>query len=511
MTVIGADRTILWFQPDGAGTAFVPFGIGDKAAGMSGKSVPGAGRSPVYGRNEFGQPTVIKINREAPGDLPNATITIYERAQMDILLKALQRGCPINIQTRIAKCGSLNNPGNWDIIDHWANGEVTNYSPGDAPVLDYNGEGIQVEGSVSFTHYIRLVQTALSSLTTTEAQDILSVTGIPDEDCNSCGNGYPGADNIMYFGAASSGSADANLLYSRNGGGSIQTVSAQPFATPGNNEDVSFVAVRPVSQSQLRIVVATNTPVATSDAQYAFADVTYGAEGTTVWTNQTIAGTANNDVVTAMGWMLFDRLYFAAAGDIYVSTNQGQTDPGTAIYTGSVQINGFAKSPDESEVWAFGNSNLILRELEGNNVFEVRTGPSGGGTFHSLVVAGDGTIYAGNGTSFYVSIDKANGVGNWTELYDFGSNKAVKKIQVIGGFRALGGDSQLLRAVVDDTTGGTGAVYLSPDGGATWQLVPTLTNTGYNDAYFSQVDDNKAVIVGDTSGGVGVIHRLAPK
>lgn len=509
MTIIGQDRVILWFQPNGPGTAFVPYGIGEKAGGMSGKTIPGPGRTPIYGRTETGAPVTIKVNREPPGDLPSATLTLYERAQVDLLLEALQKGCPINVQTRITKCGVLNNPGNWDVIDHWAGGEVTSYNPGDAPQVEFGGEGVTVEGSVSFTHYIRLVQTSLAQLTNTITENVLAIAGIPDEDCNLCGNGYPGADEIMYFGAASGGSGDGELHYTRNGGGSILPVSAHPFASSGNSEDISFVVVRPITQTQLQVVVGTGTSVVGTKAQFAFATVSYGGEGTTTWTVNTIAATATGDAITAMFWPMYDRLYMASAGDIYVSTDQGETDPGAAIYTGATQINAFAVSPDKSNVWAVGASNLILREVDQDDVFATRVGPAGGGEFHSIAVAADGTIYAGNGTSIYKNTDQANNAGNWTQLKNFGANKRVVAIQCIGGQRALGGDSQLLRAVVDDTAGGVGEVYLSVDGGASWQAVPSLTNTGYNAAYFSEINDNLAVVVGDASGSVGQIHRLA--
>lgn len=508
MTILGQDRAILWIQPDGPGTSWKPFGVGEKAAGVTGKTVPGAGRTPVYGRTEFGKPVLIKMNAEAPGDLPSATIQLYERGQIDVLLRALQRNCPINIQVRIVKCGVLNNPNIWDVIDHFAGGQVTTYNPGDAPSAEFNGEIIQAEGSVSFTHHIRLVGTSLSRLTTSEAENLLSIAGIPDEDCNACGNGYPGADQIMYIGAES-GLAAANVLYTRNGGGTWAATSADPFVTVG--EDISFIAVRFINETQIRVIVATNVTAAGAKARIAWADVDLGDEGTTVWTVVSITNTVNGEVVEGMGWLTFDRLYLAAAGDIYVSEDQGESVSGTAIYTGSTVINGFAISADESTVIAFGASNLFLRELGQSDLFETRVGPSGGGTFYSAAIAGDGTVYAGNGTSIYKSTDQGGQAGNWTELKDFGTNKRVVAIQCVGGSRALGGDSEIIRAVVDDTAGANGQVWLSVSGGADWTQITEVTNLGYNGAYFSQISDNLAVIVGDAQGGTGVIHRLAEK
>lgn len=92
----------------------------------------------------------------------------------------------------------------------------------------------------------------------------------------------------------------------------------------------------------------------------------------------------------------------------------------------------------------------------------------------------------------------------WSSLKDFGANKTVKVINLAGGAKSGGGDSQLIRVVVDDTAGGVGEEWESVDGGATWLETTTLTNTGYNQAYFSSVDDNTAWIVGDG----GVVQKL---
>lgn len=510
--LIKQNEMIIYYQPSGDGTAFKPYGVGKNAGGITGKSVPGTETSPVYGRTELGTPTVITQNLEAPGDLPGATITVYEQGQVDFLLSALQKGCPINIQNRMYSCGVLTNPVAWTSLEHWGGGVVTGYSPGDGPSVEYNGEAVQNEGTVTFTHYIRLVQTGLSRLTTTEAEDILSVAGIPDEDCNRCGNGYPGADQVLVFGAGVTGAADANVLYTENGGGTIAAMSPDPWAGLGSEEN-TFIAIRPITTNQVRVIVGTGTAVVGSKARIAYADLTYGALGTPTWTITTItATTVDTATIQAMAWLTFDRLYIASEGDIYLSTDQGTTDPGAAIYTGATAINGFAKAPDDSEVWAFGASNLILRELDQSGLFVTRVGPAGGGAFTALAIAGDGTLYAGNATSIYRSTDKANVAGNWTELYDFGADKAVRKIACLGGDRAFGGDSQLLYAVVDDTTGAAaGAVWRTVDGGATWQPITTLTNLGYNDAYFSKINDNYGVIVGDASGGTGVIHYLGPQ
>lgn len=503
MAVIGQDRVIVWYQPDGSGTKFVHLGVGEKAGGMTGKSIPAAQRTPVYGRSSFGKPILIKMNTEAPTDLPTATLMIFERAQMDFLRKALNRGCPINIQTRITTCGRLDNPNTWDVLDHWGGGQLTQFDPGDGPSVEYNGEQMMPSGQLAFTHVIRVAQTRLSGLTIDDDEDILAIAGLPDEDCAECGNGYPGADMILYVGAAADTGAPGMVYVSQNGGGVWTALNNQPFA---NDEDTDFLAVKLLNENQIRLIAGTGTTDISNEAKIAYATIGLGAEGTATWTTTFLEGTENGDVVSAMGWLTFDRLYVASDGDIYLSLDQGETVEDDPIYSGATAINGFSVSVDESQVWAFGASNLILREMDQSGVFETRVGPASGGAFSALSVAGDGKVYAGNGTSIFVSTDGANSAGNWTELRDFGTNRVVRRIQVMGGQRALGGDSELLRVVVDNTDG-AGEVWESVDGGSTFNQVPLLANTGYADAYFSEIDDNLGIIVGDD----GVIQRLAPR
>lgn len=505
--IVKQNEAIIWLQPDGPGNAFKPYGVGKKAGGMTGKTIPFKGRSNVYGRSESGAPIAITENIEAPGDSPNATLVLYEQAQVDVLLAAAKKGCPINVQNRITTCGVLSNPASFNALEHWGEGIVTQYSPGDGPSVEFSGTAIQNEATISFRYYIRLVQVGLSALTIGATENLLDIAGIPDEDCNRCGNGYPGADRVLLIGEASDGIADANVWYSVNGGGSFAAVSPLPFAGL-NLEDATFVDVRPINATQVRMIVGTGTAATGAKARFAYADVLYGAMGSPTWTIVSIDNTTvTTSYIEAMEWLMYDRLYIASEGDIYVSENQGNTDPGSPIYTGATAINGFAKSPDDATVWAFGASNLILRELDQNDVFATRTGPSGGGAFTALTVAGDGTIYAGNGTSIFKTTDGAATAAGWTELYDFGTNKVVKSIQAIGGMNALGGSSELLRVVVDDSAGGVGGIWQSFDGGASFAQVTALSNTGYNGAYWSEILDNDAVIIGDG----GAVHLLAPQ
>jgi hypothetical protein len=57
---------------------------------------------------------------------------------------------------------------------------------------------------------------------------------------------------------------------------------------------------------------------------------------------------------------------------------------------------------------------------------------------------------------------------------------------------------------------GTSEFWQTLDGGTTLDQIPELPNDGYNGAYFSETDDNHAVIVGDDDGATGIFHLLTP-
>jgi hypothetical protein len=438
------------------------------------------------------------------------TIGHYDEAEVSYLEKKQLEGCPIYVQIRYVKCGSLDNSKLWDAIDHNGLGIVGDVNPPDGPVTPYAGAALEVTGNVQFQYGFRIVRTSLNSITVSEDQALLDIAMVTENLCNDCGNGYPGADQIIFVSAAPDAAATANVLASSDGGSTFVALSADPFAA---DESPGLLAYDWVDTNVIRLIAACTTTDAAALAKIAYADIVLGAYTTATWIPvvSTSSDGANGEVVTGMGWVSTDRLYLATDGGlIYVITNQGDSWSEDAISAPAVDIAGFSASPDGKVVWAFGATNNILREVGQNSVFAARVGPSGGGAFTALAVANDNTVYAGNGTSIYKSNNEAENVGGWTSLKDFGADHVVKKITCVGGEASRGGDSQILRVVVDDATPGAGEVWESVDGGSSWRQIAELTNGGYNAAASSEIDNNKMVIVGDVSGGLGVVHQLLP-
>lgn len=497
MTIAKQLKIALYVQPDGKGTVMEPISITNH--GMADKVHPGPGRTPIFGRDEFGRYVVKTTTNDAPGGLNTSTIEEDDCGTLSYLSKKFKlQGC-FPLQERWYKCGRIDGP-NWDKLLHYGEIQLTQKTRGAGPTRDATDAVVFDTYELSWPYTVELVKHQLSALSISEDQNLNDIAVLSDlpVGCDDCFPGYT-PDEIMYIAAsarAASPADKAELWYSITGGSSFLPVLADPFAA---GEDILFVALMFLTDTTFRVIVVNGE----TTAQVKYADITLGAEGVASWSGAVTVGAA---AVNAFEWLFYNRAYISNAGDIYISTDQGESFA-AATFTGSNNINAFARNNAGDRVWAVGAANTILLENNQSGTFEVKTGPLGGGVFYSVFEANDGRLYAGNGQSLYLSVNKAENAGGWTELKDFGTNKVVKVINCPGGTQALGGDSQLIRVVVDDTAGGTGQVWESEDGGNSFRMVTTLTNTGYNAAVFSPNDDNLAFIVGDG----GVVQKFAAK
>lgn len=496
VATVTQDRVIIFVQKDGRNTPMAPLSL-DKV-GISDQTMPGPGRNFVPGRDEFGRFTKKVTFLEPPGGLNTATLEEDELGSISYLLtKFKQQGC-FPIQLRFTECGRIDGP-SWNKLKHFGNITLTQRTDSAGPSREAAATVIFDSFEMAWDYTVDLVQHALTALTSGEDQNINDIALLSDlvVGCSNCLPGYE-PDKIAYFVPnANAGSPGdfADVLFTTTGGSTIAATSAPPFAVGDN---ITQIEIGFVSDTQFRVIVTNDD----TSSQLKWADITLGAEGTTSWSSAVTIGAAAEE---ALSWLFFDRLYIAVAGDIYISTDQGETF-GSAIFTSANQINDIRKS-FEGDVWAVGASNMIIRERDQSDTFDTLQGPSGGGAFTSIFIANDNLIYAGNGQILYLSNNGALNAGGWSVLKDFGSNKSVVAISCSGGSESRGGDSQLIRVVVDDTAGGVGAVWESEDGGARFKQVDALTNTGYNTAAFSPIDDNFALIGGDA----GTVHKLSAK
>lgn len=491
-------RSLWWMAKNGTSFAFfnsAETGMGD----VSLNSIPTV--SPVYGRQPDGTFKVQITITEAPSDLDSFDLTFLEDTESEHrLLQMLRDGRPIYLQRLTYNCPPVNNRALWKTLEHFLIQPDTG-TLGASPNRDGTDAAVEDTVAVKVSENVRLYRTSLSGLTTTEAEAIASVAGLKDE--SDCLAGYPGADEIIVFGA-DGGAAAANGLYSTNGGGTIAeyTTDTIPFVDVGRNLVSTEIGL--ISDTQFRVIYFGGT-MAAKKVEWAYADFPIGNAVLTAasWTLVTTAASVATDAVEATLWdQEINRLYIGAEGEIYVNTDDGVSDPGTAVYTGANAWAEFAKDED-GNIWVVGAANDIRRELVNDRgTFAARVGPSGGGAFTAIAFADDGLLYAGNGTSIFKSNDKGESAGGWTSLKDFGANHSVIGIEVEGGA------STTIKVVVDDTTPGVGSIWRSEDKGNSFRLITETANDGYNDVYFTK-DPNRSIIVGDVVAALGVIELLS--
>ncbi len=509
------NETAIWFQPNYDGTPWQLLGLGISSA--SGRTVPGPGRTITYGSDRYGQPVAVTEQIDPPQGQAGMTVGVYDTGVVPYFEKAQNRGCEIAIQIRGTKCGVLDSPTQWDWIDHHTGGRFTQRTLPDTPATPFSGAPLQQQGTLSLRDVFRITRNTTSRLTTAETENLTGLAVLTDARCGGgdCADGYPGADKIMFATAEADTGAPANVIFSRVGGAAWDEVTDKPFA---NDEHIGGIGWQWSGQGQIRLIVWCATTDGAARPKIAYGEFAYGGEADITWTNVLATGdastaTANGDVVSAMLWVDWSHLLIATTGGlIFMLDNQASVWEDGPIADAGVEITVFAASYDGKRKYAAGASNTLLREQD-NGVFATRVGPSGGGAFTALKEAHDGTLYAGNGTSIYKSINGGENTGGWSLLKNFGTNKPVKKILLVGIDRLRGGDPQIIRVVVDNTAGAgaDGEVWQSVDGGASWEQISMPDNAGYNDAVESRIDNNLYWIVGDAVGGTGLIHMVAEK
>lgn len=498
-TKVTADRVVLFVQPGGFGSAISPMSIdGHGFTGKTDNTIPGIGQ--VFGRDAFGRPRVKITFPEPPSGLNTGSIDFERTMAEDFMEARVRRLDYFGVWEFSIPCGLLNDPTAWlrgGRLDYRGRMRVTGYSEGDAPVREFNGQPVTVTIPVSWEYNITFYPLSLTDQTTSETQNLNGIDGLSDPA--ECVPGYAGPNKHFYVVANASAGVTANVIYTKNGGSTWAATSADPFAADENISDVLVF----LTGNYMRVLVSRGTTDASNPAEVAYADVSFGDEGTTSWTNVNV-GSTNGDVIHRLYRAGYSRVYASVSGDIFYSANQGVT--WTSLMSGSTQINAIVKGygQDCNDVWFGGASNLLLREVNFSGVIETMTGPSGGGTFYSLAFSNSGILYAGNGSSIYKSINNGLNTGGWSSLKDFGTNKVVRNIFLPEG------DSEHIYVTVDDTSGSSGALWFSNDGGNTFNRVDLNTNAGYNDAYPFLDDPNRFLIVGDAVSSVAQIHLASP-
>lgn len=472
--------------------------LAPEESGFADQTLTAPGSSITHGRDAKSKFIELVDVDEAPGDPDSGSVEFY--AQYDAI-HALEKYQQQQQQFYIQRLSFATPPVDVRSLATkalFARAKITGGTDGAGPNRD--GSGGLRENTVAIQLLEKVVADlgiSLNGITNAATEDALSIVVVTDDLDRS--TGYPGPDKIIYIGLDDDTSDPGEIWYSNDGLATLSVIAADadPFVEVSG---INALVYQIISATQLRLL-SSRTTDAGEKAMFAYQDITFGAEGTVAsWNVITIAATAVADAVEAMLWPQAARLYIAAAGDIYLSTGLGETDPGSAIFTGSNTINQFFYD-FERNVWAVGATNTILVELaNARGTFVARTGPSGGGDFTALARAKNGIIFGGNGQKLYRNTNKALNAGGWSESKDFGTGFTVKKIVCVNG------SSEIVRVVVSDAN--DGQVWFTLNGGINWTQIAESVNNGYNAAATSEIDHNKMFTAGDIDTNP-VIEKLS--
>ena len=273
--------------------------------------------------------------------------------------------------------------------------------------------------------------------------------------------------------------------------GTWAAAAADPLAA---DDDIKAGLVVPSSRTTNRLIVFNGTTAAGSPASGAYSD-----DAGATWTAITIGAInaqfiSGNHVAFALDinnmWVGMDDGY------IYYSDNGGITwviqEAGVITTDDWTWI----QAVDASNAFAGGEAGVIAITADGGTTWSAGT-VVGGGTADIMdgaaLSALDAWVVLSDGRLFYTD----DGAVTWTERRDFGADN-VTSISFTNNF-------------VGFLSYGTAAsvIYMTKDGGATWEAVSTPTNSGINSVL--ACSNQLAYAAGDVNAATGLLLKLQPR
>lgn len=319
-------------------------------------------------------------------------------------------------------------------------------------------------------------------------------------DIHFCGVGYD-ADQIGFAVSDAVGggspSDKGDVVYTIDGGTTWTACTNQPFA---GAENISSVTCFAFGRTATRAMVARGTTDAGNPMEIAYTD-DYGA---TAWHTVNV-GTVNGQFApgpdSLFAYDPYNIWLVAGAGYIYYSDDAGLTwaaqDAGVATANDLYAIHFVT----DRIGYAVGEADTILKTEDGGQSWTATTDNTGVSAILNTVHVLPNRVWVGSAAGqLWYSEDE--GV-TWLERAFTGSGAgSVKNVKFVKG-------SELFGFMAHNSAAPVGTIFATIDGGYSWDIVTTFTNTGING--INPVDLNTCFFAGEPQSGTGVIGKVFAK
>lgn len=309
----------------------------------------------------------------------------------------------------------------------------------------------------------------------------------------------PGLEQIGFAvtdATSGSPSDEGGIWYTRDGGLTWTETTTQPFA---GAENVSGVACFALGRNTTRVVVTRGTTDVAAPMEIAYSD-NWGLTWTVVAVGS-VNGQFAPGAESIFALDAYNIWLVAGNGYIYYSDDAGLTwttqNAGVATVNALWAINFVT----DRIGYAVGAADTILKTEDGGQSWTATLDNTGVvAIIRTLDVLDSDHVWVGTSTGrlWYTE----DGGETWEERAFGGGTGIVSAVKFADG-------SSLFGFMLHNTAVPVGSVYSTIDGGHSWDLVTTFTNTGLNNLFV--IDLNTAYVTGEVQGGTGVLGKVFAK
>lgn len=412
-----------------------------------------------------------------------------------------QLKCAVPLYLVKQKCGRRDVFPNYERIYAIDAATITNATLSAMLAMSPDDEGESMQAfDISGLSLLRYWKVKALRQSTTDTDSQLCVVFDKAAQCASaCGAAVASCTVGFVGGAPLVGSAAniANVLKTADGGGNWAATATNPFASGMN---IVGLARFSTGGSTKRLIALNGTTQVGAPAQIAYSD----DDGTT-WTTVNVGSTNTQYFLSPRAICVINQYNIwvvTSGGYLYQSLDGGVTwttkDAGVAAGASNLWSVHFI---DDLHGIAVGASNVVLITSDAGTTWSAVTGPAAQAgviaQVGQLVDTNQAWVGYADGDLYYTS-DFQSATPTWTLRSTGLTATSIKDIQFYG---------TLTGYVVADTAGPVGHVLRTFDGGYTWEDISGPTNAGLNAIEVCGV--NSAFAVGNTSGGTGVILKIA--